>query len=223
MITRNKYLVVLLNLNIMKNRIILIMIAMLFLWSCASTMHYTWVKENYQGKHFEKILVIAISKNLEARSTFENTIVEMLKNEGITASNSLSLFPPIKDMTELNEEQIESRVRSGNYDAVLVSSLVDINTQEVYESGTSNYYPVTYRSRRYIHTSYSYTYTPDYYRTQQSYVLETRLFDTSASTKEDAIVWSGQSSITDPTSYESASKQYAKTLVKTLLNSQIIK
>lgn len=220
---KNKYLIVLLNLNIMKNRIILIMIAMLFLWSCASTMQYTWVKENYQGKHFENILVIGISKNLAARSNFENTIVEMLKEEGITASNSISLFPPIKYMTELTEEQIESRVKSGNYDAILVSSLVDINTQEVYESGTNTYYPVTYRSRRYIHTSYSYTYTPDYYRTQKSYVLETRLFDTSASTKEDAIVWSGQSSITDPSSYESASKQYAKTLVKTLLESQIIK
>ncbi len=207
----------------MKNRIILIMIAMLFLWSCASTMQYIWVKENYQGKHFESILVIGISKNLAVRSIFENTIVEMLKEEGITASNSLTLFPPIKNMTELNEEQIESRVKSGNYDAVLVSSLVDINTQEIYESGTNNYYPVHYRYRRHIYSSYSYTYTPDYYRTQQSYVLETRLFDTSASTKEDAIVWSGQSSITVPSSYESASKQYAKTLVKTLLESQIIK
>jgi hypothetical protein len=207
----------------MKNRIVLVIIASLFLWSCASTMRHTWVKENYEGKHFENILVMGVTQNLEARLAFETTVVELLKKNGIKASNSFTLFPPGKTLNSLNEEQIENKIKSGNYDAVIVSSLINVNKQEVYERGTDSYYPVHYRYSRYIYSSYSYSYSPDYYRMQKSYVVGSRLFDTSASKKEDAIVWSGQSDITDPSSYESGAKQYATSLVKTLLKSNIIK
>ena len=42
----------------MKKEILLIAIVSMFLFSCSTTMQYTWVKENYQGKSYENILWI---------------------------------------------------------------------------------------------------------------------------------------------------------------------
>ncbi|WP_075591068.1 hypothetical protein [Labilibacter marinus] len=206
----------------MKMRILFALTAALIMTSCVSTMNYTWQKEGFEGKNFKKILVVATSKNLESRTTLENTVVGWLAKEGINAENSLSLFPPFVDIKELDEKTIESKIKAGGYDAVLVSSLIDVNEQDVYEQG-SNYYPMHYGYRRYIYNGYGYAYSPGYYRQQKTYVVESRLFDTAKENAKEAIVWSGQSSLTDPSSYESGAKQYASTLVKTLLKSNTIK
>ncbi len=188
---------------------------------CSSAMNSTWTKENFNGKKFDKILVMAISKNMQARSTFENTVVEKLTEEGITATNALIVFPPTSSIKDFTEEEIGNRIKVGGYDAVLVTYLVDVATRDV-QTNDNYYYPRGYYGyRRYIYTGYDYYNTG--YREEKSYILETRLYDTSIGDPEASIMWSGQSSITDPSSYNSGSKTYAKKLLNTLLKDQIIK
>lgn len=195
--------------------------------SCSSSMKNTWTKSGFTGKKFNNILVVGATKNLESRTAFENSVVNLLGEKGITAHTSLDVFPPVKDAKELDEEQIIGKIKNGNFDAVIVASLVDVNTKDVRE--TSNYYsggvvygPRRYGYSRYIYSSYSLAYSPDYYRQQKTYVVESRLFDINEGSKEDALMWVGQSNITDPSSYESASKTFAKKLVKSLLDSKML-
>lgn len=196
------------------------------LFSCSSTMKNTWTKSGFTGKKFNNILVVGATRNLESRTNFENSVVKLLGEKGIKAHTSLDIFPPVKDSNELDEEKVIEKIKNGNYDAVMVASLVDVDTKDVRES--SNYYggvayaPRRYGYSRYIYSSYAFAYSPDYYRQQKTYVVESRLFDTSEESKEDALIWSGQSNITDPSSYESASKKFAKTLVNSLLASKIL-
>lgn len=210
----------------MKNLKFLSILTLTFLmFSCSSTMKNTWTKADFTGKKFNNILVVGATKNLESRKTFESTVVALLSENGITAKTSLDIFPPVKEVDELAEDKIIEKIKNGNYDAVLVASLVNVNTQDVRESG--NYYggaymPIRYGYGRFIYSSYNFAYSPDYYRQQTTYVLESRLFDTSENSKEEALVWTGQSNVTDPSSYESASKNYAKKLVKSLLASKIL-
>lgn len=196
------------------------------LLSCSSTMKNTWTKADFTGKKFNNILVVGATKNLESRNTFESIVVALLAENGMKAKTSLDIFPPVKDVNELAEDKIIEKIKNGNYDAVLVASLVNVNTQDVRESGNyyggGTYMPVRYGYGRYIYSSYNFAYSPDYYRQQTTYVLESRLFDTSENSKEEALVWTGQSNVTDPSSYESASKNYAKKLVKSLLDSKIL-
>ena len=63
----------------------------------------------------------------------------------------------------------------------------------------------------------------DSYREEKTYVLETRLYDVNEANQEEAVVWSGQSELVDPTGSESASKTYASKLVKTLIDSGTLK
>ncbi|WP_346855911.1 hypothetical protein [uncultured Draconibacterium sp.] len=211
----------------MKTRIVLTFIAMTFLWSCSTTMKYTWTKDNYEGKTFDKVLVLTLSKNLKSRTLFENTVADMLTAEGINASNGLKVITPVEDLKKLTEDEIEKRVKDGGYDAVLVTSLVDVNTRDV-QVNTTNYYPYMYGGyygygyRSFIYSSYNHMWN-DQYREEKTYVLETRLYDVNETNQKEAIVWSGQSELVDPSGSESASKTYSKKLVKTLMDSGTIK
>ncbi len=205
-------------------------IILLIVSSCGSAMKYTWTQEGFSGKQFDKILVIGASKNMQSRTVFENTVVKLLAKESINAENSLKALPPVQDISQISEESIIKAVKDGNYDGVLVATLVDVNTQDVRESGTTMYGPM-YAGRgyygrgygRYIYSGYGYMNSPNYYREQKTFVVETRLFDANADSLATALLWSGQSNITDPSSFESGASSYAKTLVKSLLKSNLVK
>ena len=207
----------------MKTRIIISLIVMTFLWSCATSMKYTWTKEDYQGKKFNKILVVVESKTNQGRLNGEKAIVELLNKEGITATNSITVFPFNENPQDLSEDEIENRILKGGYDGVLITSLVDARTREVREGGGTYTQPVSYRYGRHIRTGYVHMQEPEYYRQEKTFVLETRFFDVSEKATKESVVWSGQSELTDPSSAESAAKKYSKQLVKTLLESGTIK
>lgn len=213
----------------MKTRIVICLVLAAFLWSCTPTMKYTWTKENFEGKKFDKVLVLAISKNLKSRTLFENTVVDLLAEEGITATNALNVFTPVEDMKKLTEAEVERRIKEGNYDGVLVTSLIDINTRDVRVNNTTPYYPYMYGGRYgygysgFIYHNYNYMYGFESYREEKTYVLETRLYDVDESDPKEAVVWSGQSELTDPSGAESASKSYSGVLVRTLMESGKIK
>ena len=201
-------------------KIVLSTVLFAFLFSaCVPTMKYTWTRENLEPQKFEKILVLSIGKNAEAREIFENTIVKALADEQIVAENSLKLFPPEIDVSKLSENAIESKIKASDYDAVIVSSLIDIQSRDVYVPG-AHYHPYGYP--RHIYYGYSHAYRSGYYRMEKSFVIESRLFDTSSLSPKEGVLWSGQSEITDPRSYESTAEQHAYSMVKTLLKSGVL-
>lgn len=201
----------------------------LLLFSCSATMKHTWSREGYTGKHFDKILVIGVSRNLETRSTFENTTVSLLAENGIMAENSLTVLPPVKDMTEFSEERVIRIVKDGDYDGLLVATLIDVNSRDVVESAGSYYGPMYggrgyygYGYGSYLYSGYNYMYMQDYYRESKTYVVESRMYDATVDSKEEALVWSGQSNVTDPSSFESGASKFANTVVKALIGNRVI-
>lgn len=209
--------------NDMKAKIFLGLVVVAFLWSCSSPMKYTWTKENYQGKAYNSILVMAESATQEGRMSVEDAIVKELAKQEISATNSLGLFPAGEDLDGLTEDEIELRIASGGYDGVLITSLVDAKTRDVREEGGSYYQPTYYRYGRSIRRGYVNMQAPDYYRQEKSYVLESQFFDVSKKVEKEAVVWSGQSTLTDPSSASSAASSYAKKLVKTLVENAVVK
>lgn len=191
--------------------------------SCSSTMQYTWQNDNYQGRTYEKILVVVEANSQSSRINAENVMVDRLQSEGINATNSLPVFKPGERIEELSEDEIENRILSGGYDGVLISLLVDANSREVREGGGTYMQPVTYRYGRRIRTGYVHMQEPEYYRKETTFVLETQLYDTKDKATKQNVVWSGQSELTDPSSLDSAVKSYSKKLVKTLIESGIVK
>lgn len=44
------------------------LVLLVFLMSCSTSMKYTWTKENYQGRTYKKVLVIAEGATYKART-----------------------------------------------------------------------------------------------------------------------------------------------------------
>nr|WP_321353720.1 hypothetical protein [uncultured Draconibacterium sp.] len=206
-----------------KIKFLLAIVTVLVVASCSSTMKYTWQNENYQGRTYDKILVVVEAKSQMSRINAENIMVENLKKEGINASNSMAIFKSGEIITDLTEEEIEGRILTGGFDGVLVSLLADANSREVREGGGTYMQPVTYRYGRRIRTGYVHMQEPEYYRQERTYVLETQLYDTKDQARKENVVWSGQSELTDPSSVDSAVKSYSKKLAKTLVETGIVK
>jgi len=210
----------------MKAKLLVSLVIAAMLWSCSTTMQYTWKKENFGSKKFNKILVLAISKNMKSRTLMENSVVDLLQKEGINAANALNVFTPVENLENLTEDEIGKRVTEGGYDGVLITSLIDTQTRDVQVNNTP-YYPYMYGGyygygyRGFIYSNYHYLYS-DQYREEKTYVLETRLYDVHITDPKEAVVWAGQSEMVDPTGAESVSKTYSKQLVKALLDSGAI-
>ena len=136
---------------------------------------------------------------------------------------------PVEKMKDITEQEIEKRIKDGGYDGVLVTTTIDISTRDVRVNNTVPYYPYMYGGYYgygfggYIYNNYNYLYNMDTYRQEKTYVLETRLYDVNESNKKEAVVWSGQSELVDPTGAESASAKYSRKLVKTLMEAGTIK
>jgi len=192
--------------------------------ACAPKMTEVWTKEDYSGKEFNKILVIAITKNNnEVGQTFEDAVVVALKKKGINATNSLTVIPLESREEGLSEEQIQTNVKKGNYDGILISWLADVQSRKVSITGQDGYQSEVGNYRSYINNGYEFKYTPDNYREEKSYILETKLFEANITNAKEAAIWSGQSSITEPASFFEGSKDYASILVKTLTKTGVIK
>lgn len=210
----------------MKVKTLIIVMVAALLSSCATTMESTWKKESYEGKSFEKVLVLTISKNMKSRTLFENTAVDLLKENGINATNAINVFTPVEKMEDLSEDEIGKRITDGGYDAVLITTLIDTRTRDVQVNNT-NYYPYMYGGyygygyRSFIYSNYNSMYN-DQYREEKTYVLETRLYDVNISDPKEMVVWAGQSELVDPSGSESASTKYSKQLVQALIESGAI-
>ncbi|WP_167615435.1 hypothetical protein [Maribellus sediminis] len=208
----------------MKITKLLAIAVLIALMSCSPTMTKIWTKENYKGKAFEKILVVAITKhNTKAGQVFEDAVVQELKKKGITATNSTNVLPESLRNGNLSDEQIEENVRKENYDGILVAWLADVQTKQITLSNPDGYRSEVSNYRSYINNGIQFDYAPDDVRVETTYVLETKLFDAKISGAEEAALWSGQSTLTEPESFYAGAKEYASLLVKTLTNTGIIK
>ena len=140
------------------------------------------------------------------------------------AENSLQALPPSIKVSEMSEEMIIKAVQDGGYDGVIVASLIDVNNKDVRETGDGAYVVSPYRFGygRYAYARVGYMYSPEYYRQQTTYFVESSLFDAKAKSKEESLIWTGQSGVTDPSSYKAGAKEYAKRLVDALLTEGVI-
>jgi len=194
-------------------------------YGCAPTMDFSWTKNSYKGKTFNKVGVIVVSKDQAVRSTLENKIVLDLKEQGIDAVASINSFLPVNaSKSDWDTEKIASNLKRNNCDAAIGISLVNILDRTDYVPGENYVYPTGYyRYGRHIYTNYNRIYSPGYYEQNREYVIESNLYDLTVDNIEiNAMVWKGQSSVSNPRSVEGGSKIYADNLVGYLLKNNII-
>jgi hypothetical protein len=177
---------------------------------CSSTKVVSrWENPQYVPAHFNRILVIGVSREASVRRAFEDAFVARLKAEGVHAIPSYVVIP---EEGQVDESRLQQATRQANADAVLMTRLLRVERKtEV----TSGYYsppsaplgPYPWYSDRWL----GYYDPPQIYQ-YDVYISETSLYDV----RTNQLVWSGTVQTATPGDLNKEIQRYVATVMKAL-------
>ncbi len=200
----------------MKNLLFgLAVLTALIFTSCGPSMKITgnWMNNDVMGKgKFQKVFIYGILPNEGSRQSLEDALAKAAEMEGIHAVKSYEVFGPNFPKQSTTDEEIIAKIKEVGCDAVFTTALVDVQSETRYVPGSTMYAPYPaygyYGSFGGYYSHSAYIYEPGYYTEDQTYFLESNLYDT----ENGEIVWSVQSEAYNPTNASNASRQYAALL-----------
>lgn len=206
----------------MKRTITMLGFMVLFMLGCGTTYLKNSSNVSKTKKKYDKILVVARSKEKLVRFRFEDQVVNDLAAQGVIAKSSKDIIRTEalnKDLSEGDMDNLRSKLVEDGYSGVIVTNLV--NTSEytdVLPGGTGTaYYPVRYGRFGRYYRSYPVNYwEPDQVETGIEYTLESCLYDLSIDLK-DNLQWVGRFQVKDPSSLTKTIEKYSKELTTALI------
>ncbi len=211
--------------KICKLFLLILTFVLLSLSACGpAKMNATWSNPNYEDKSYSKIAVVGIGKDIDARTSFENTAVQLLKEKGINAVEGITVFPPTGLEEAYTAEDYIRIITQFNLDGIITMALVDTAESKQYTQGEIYTIPRYYRVGKYLVRSNLAVRGAGYYTTSKSYLIEAILYNLKGELKEgkETIVWTGQSTLINPSSLSTAAKSFTKRLVNELINERVI-
>ena len=210
---------------IKRNYLLPIMITGFILAACSTSKESTgvWVnKEKMQGKSYQKIFLIVMTADIEARSIIETDLAKAAASKGFQVVKSIDVLPVVMSDPKMpTKDEVVSKVKETGCDAVFIASLLKKEEDVRFEPGTTTY------SIRPYYTYYSGYYsqwypavsTSDYYSKEKTYFMQSNFYDAAS----EEIMMSVQSKIFDPSSLKLFSGNYTYTLFNQLKKEKIIK
>lgn len=208
--------------------ILSILVTALILSACSSSKETTgvWVnKEKIQGKTFNKIFIIVMTADVQARVRLEKNLAEALVARGKMAYKSIDVMPMSLDNPQTpSKEEIVSKVKASGADAVFITNLLKKEESIRYTPGKTSYTIMPYYSAFGTYYGYYGNWYPSvskasYYTKDKSYFMLSNLFDVAS----EEIMWSVQSEVFDPSTLDKFNRNYINTLLNQLESAKLIK
>lgn len=165
-------------------------------------------------KSYKRILVFAVTKKEQVRAAVESALVSELNKSEFEASRFEESNGDIPwDDPDAIQDLVAEDARTGNYDGVLVVSLIRKNRESRYVPEQVVYQPIVTSVGPLASTTYmDTTVVPPSYEEEINYVLKSTLFDSVSSNP----VWQLYSKTVNPESLYAAAKDFGKVVVKAL-------
>jgi hypothetical protein len=105
-----------------------LLFAALLTLSCASPMHLTdnWKSSAYTGPAYKKIMVVAMTKRIEMRQSFEDEFVRQLKSRGVEAAACHECIP---DPDKVTREELAQVSQGMGIEAYLIVRVLSVGTE----------------------------------------------------------------------------------------------
>lgn len=158
----------------------------------------------------EKVLVLAMTNDMDNRKLFEKKLAASLRDQGVNAVVSDAFFSEQftqRPRTLAELDVLENAMLTDGFDAILVSKIVSaedkVNLIQAYKNfdRTFNNFEDDYRSSQGIYTE------DEYIESYTVYHAETALY-CICPTKDREIIWKGSIDITEPGNTRKAIKDY---------------
>jgi hypothetical protein len=183
----------------------------------------SWSSPEKPAASYSKLLVTGLTSNLVNRQAFEEELTATLNEDGFNAASSLTLVPLGSAETEAGMAKALETIRTAGFDGILTVALLDQTSETRYVQGTTTYAPMGYGGYYGRYSGYygyygGMTSNPGYYTTDKNYYIEINLYDA----KTEGLVWSSQSSTTNPSNLESFAHTFAGVVVDQMIKDGII-
>jgi hypothetical protein len=179
---------------------------------------HRWVLTGLPMPKLKKMLVASILENYLIRQEFEDEMKKQLAKYGVEGVQSYMVLPP---KNEMMEGELKQRIKESSLDSVLVirPKSVRKETEEVLTGGIWVPPPGYYNFWPYWNTAYGDFYPTTSYTKENIVVrVEFNLY----STRDEKLVWSGETDTIYSKDFEKLGKNYAKTLVGQLKKDKVI-
>ncbi|WP_436515611.1 hypothetical protein [Ekhidna sp. To15] len=197
----------------------LYLLSIAFLTSCSLDFDNEWKRDPYEGTHFNKLVVVGLSHDLESRKFYENEAVTELEKSGFHAVEGLKIFP--QEVTELdhNQDSITSLIEENKVDAVLVIKILHENDESYMMPEDYSKFKKIYFRRRSFHT-----YNSNYYERPEKYYMIATLYDLKEKHQEneETVVWRASSLIINPAENKERKKSFIDDVVEHITEQHLI-
>ena len=89
-----------------------------------------WTNPDHEPRHYEKLLVVAITPNTEVRKNFENLFVSHLRGKGIEAVTSHSMVPDLGAVDAADLQEILRLIDERRIDGAISVRAVPLGKKE---------------------------------------------------------------------------------------------
>jgi len=206
----------------MKKLIILIILALL---GCSSTSLVTnWKNPDIVLFDANKVLLVGMTSNEEARVQFETKLQDQFSNRNIESFRSIDLFDVEFTSSEKSEEElseVEQQLLNKDFDAILFTKIIGSENKETFRKRMSKIdWSLNSFNEDYLEHQ-SIFYEEDYYEEFTIYHAETSLYCICVG-KERELIWRGNIDITDPVNIDKTIDDYIKLVVFALKEQDLI-
>lgn len=180
---------------------------------------HRWVLTGLPMPQFRKMLVASVAENYLVRQHFEDEMKKLLAKYGVEGVQSYMVLPP---KNEMMEGELKQRIKESSLDSVLVvrPKAVRKESQEVITAGIYVPPPGYYSFWPYWNMAYGDFYPTSSYTKENVIVrVEFNLY----STKDEQLVWSGETDTVYSKDFEKLGKDYAEALVDQLKKDKVVR
>jgi hypothetical protein len=204
--------------------IYLIVISGLLLSCTSSELVENWKNPDIDTFEAQKVLVIGITPDENARKIFEKKLVGELKKNGVSAIRSLDYFKSsftTSSKTEKEMMALESQLIENGFDAILLSKVLGVEDKVTVVKAYRNLDKTFDSFRDDYYENQNIYYDEDYYEEYQIFHAESSLY-CICSDKKRELIWKGSIDITEPENIKKAVNDYVKVLVWALKGQQLL-
>lgn len=203
----------------------LLLILVIVQMGCSSAeMVENWKNPDIVIFDANKVLLVGISNNEEARENFETKLQKEFEARNIEAVRSLDVFDvdfTDSKRTEKELDALEQSLLDKDFDAILLTKIVGSESRQSFRKSINE----LYNSRDGFNEDYrrhqDIFYQDEYYETYTVYNAETSLYCICMG-KERSLIWRGSIDILDPDNVQKTIKDYVRLIVVAMEEQDLI-
>ncbi len=195
----------------------LLFAAALLTLSCASPMRLTddWKSSTYTGPAYKKIMVVAMTKRIEMRQSFEDEFARQLRSRGVEAATCHECIP---DPDKVTREELIKVSQGMGIEAYLIVRVLRVGTEVQSYQGQSPSPMAATTGRDSMVDMQWFGPEPSMGKRSDVATLESRIYDGKTSN----LVWRSTVDAVNPYGNEDQVSKFVSLIVKTLGDHKLI-